>query len=268
METNMVAKDESTLLEVAKSDCDTQIDLCQYWSRKLIKLVEESNMAVDIGGKLYLPVEGWQIIARMAGITPEIEWTRPWQSHDGIHGYEARCILKNREGQIVGSGESSCSEDSYSAQRREGGERSKAVRSASQTFAVSRAIRNSFSYVVKLGNRYESVPLEEMQMTTHTPVAPIPNPIPTPIPAPTPIPTSPLNPNAATYQKISEAQARRLYKLLQISGKSKDWLSRYLDEANILDVKDIKKGYEYETVCNEISRPDNSLDEYEPGEDG
>ncbi len=145
-----------------KLRADDQIQLATHWAKKLMEVVQKCNLSQDIGGKKYLEVEGWQMIGEFAHVTAVLDWTRPWLDQNGvIQGYEARANLLNEALEIIGSGESSCGFDGFPCRGKKGSEIDKAARSAAQTWAISRAFRNKFSYVAKIAG-FEPVPAEEM----------------------------------------------------------------------------------------------------------
>lgn len=145
-----------------KLRADDQIQLATHWAKKLMEVVQKCSLSQDIGGKKYLEVEGWQMIGEFAHVTAVLDWTRPWLDQNGvIQGYEARANLRNEALEIIGSGESSCGFDGFPCRGKKGSEIDKAARSAAQTWAISRAFRNKFSYVAKIAG-FEPVPAEEM----------------------------------------------------------------------------------------------------------
>lgn len=167
MENNAIAlRDQSQLpqtLEERKRQTDLTIDTATYWAKKLMQVVDGSGLSRQMGNKKYLEVEGWQVIAEFAQVKAIIEWTRPWAdgSTGDFLGYEARCKLVDAMGEVVGAGESSCGLDAFPCKGKSGSEKDKAARSAAQTWAISRALRNKFSFVAKLAG-YQPVPAEEM----------------------------------------------------------------------------------------------------------
>lgn len=148
-------------IEDRKRATDQIIEMSTYWAKKLMEVVEQCGLARSMGGKKYLEVEGWQVIGEFAHVRPVIAWVRPWFESEQLIGYEARCDLYDDENRIVGSGESSCGLDAFPCRGKQGSEKDKAAKSAAQTWAISRALRNKFSYVAKIGG-YQAVPAEEM----------------------------------------------------------------------------------------------------------
>lgn len=149
-------------IQEAKQQTDLIIQQATYWASSLMSVVEKCGMAKNVAGKKYLQVEAWLMIGEFAHVTPVIEWVKEWKGDNAeLIGYEARAQLQNEAGQIIGSGESSCGFDAFPCRGKQGSEKDKAAKSAAQTWAISRALRNKFGYVAKLGG-YEAVPYEEM----------------------------------------------------------------------------------------------------------
>jgi hypothetical protein len=215
-------------LEERKRQTNLTIDTAKYWATKIMEVVESCGLARSMGNKKYLEVEGWQIIAEFAQTKAIIEWTRPWKEEDGsLIGYEARCKLVDCEGNEVGAGESSCGLDAFPCRGKQGTEKDKAARSAAQTWAISRALRNKFSFVAKIAG-YQAVPAEEMYTHSEPPEAPngprAPDPGQTPQPAPNVAPRARQSAKAALGDAILEycnQDKRGASEVLQaVSGKS------------------------------------------------
>jgi hypothetical protein len=203
---------------------DLTIETATYWAKKLMRVVEEAGLSKKVGDKQYLEVEGWLIIAEFAHVRAVVEWVRPWKGEDGTTvGYECRVRLVNDAGEEVGAGESSCGFDAYPCKKKQGSEIDKAAKSAAQTWAISRALRNKFSFVAKLG-KFEAVPAEEVNHddeSANPPASRRP-----PVPPPT-VPDKPL----MGPQLISESQRKRLWAICKAKGvreiELKDRLALY-----------------------------------------
>jgi hypothetical protein len=183
---------------------DLTIETATYWAKKLMRVVEEAGLSKKVGEKQYLEVEGWLIIAEFAHVRAVVEWVRPWKGEDGTTvGYECRVRLVNDAGEEVGAGESSCGFDAYPCKKKQGSEIDKAAKSAAQTWAISRALRNKFSFVAKLG-KFEAVPAEEMRDDDDQA---------TPKHAPPPPPPSMRVPEKP--QKITDPMRRRFWGICQ-----------------------------------------------------
>src|SRR6266576_4398303 len=142
----------ATLAE-RKQQTDIIIDMATHWATRLMEIVEKCGMSTNMGGKKYLEVEGWLMISEFAHVKPIVRWVKEWRDEDAektLLGYECRVELVNDNEQIVGAGESSCGLDAFPCKGKQGSEKDKAAKSAAQTWATSRAVRNKFSYVAKM----------------------------------------------------------------------------------------------------------------------
>jgi hypothetical protein len=90
----------------------------------------------------------------MLGIVPIVVWTHPL---DDGSGWEARVEARTLDGRLVGAAESMCTRSEQMWQRRD----EYAVRSMSQTRAISRALRAPLSQIVKMAG-YDPTGAEEM----------------------------------------------------------------------------------------------------------
>jgi hypothetical protein len=148
-------------IEERKKQTNDIIEMSTYWASKLMEVVDKCGLSKQMSGKTYLEVEGWLMISEFAHVRPVIEWVKPWYEGETMLGYEARCQLFDDDGRVVGAGESSCGLDAFPCRGKQGSEKDKAAKSAAQTWAISRALRNKFSYIAKIA-KYEAVPAEEM----------------------------------------------------------------------------------------------------------
>src|SRR5262245_51350699 len=68
--------------------------------------IEKRKLYTTIGSSKHVRVEGWQLLATMLGLRPNVVWTKPLEN-----GWEARVEVCDREGEIRGSGEAMCTRD-------------------------------------------------------------------------------------------------------------------------------------------------------------
>lgn len=151
-------------LAIAKRETDQAVALASHWAKQLMAVVEECDLAKNIGGKKYLQVEAWQLIAQFAHVEVMTDWIKPWSDDTAegpkLLGYWARAkVLKN--GVEIASGESSCGFDAFPCKGKQGSEMHKAARSAAETWAISKAMRNKFGFVAKIAG-FEPTPADEM----------------------------------------------------------------------------------------------------------
>ena len=126
--------------------------------------VKRAGLARKIGNKEYLEYEAWQTIGRFHNCTPVTEWMRPieregyrMEENGKVWGWEARVVVQNEAGQIIGSSEGMCTR----AEKRWSTAEDYAIRSMAQTRTAGKALRMTFSWVATLAG-YAPTPAEEM----------------------------------------------------------------------------------------------------------
>lgn len=139
--------------EMVLADPEAQLDFAKRAASALTKVVEEAKAYVDIKGNKYLKFEGWQTLARFFGLSVGIENVEKL-----ANGYQAKAVVYNREGQIVGSALAVCT-------REEKNWRDKPefqLLSMAQTRAASKALRNILSWIAVLSG-FKEVAAEEAE---------------------------------------------------------------------------------------------------------
>lgn len=116
-------------------------------------VADRKGLISNIKGKEYPRVEAWQMIATMVGATPFLEWSRPIDQ-----GYEARVVVRDRDGRDICAGEGQCTRHENTWKGRD----DYAIRGMAQTRACSRALRSALGFVMTLAG-YEATPAEEME---------------------------------------------------------------------------------------------------------
>jgi hypothetical protein len=162
-----LAKQETEIMDLPTQLTPSEIIAeAVEWAKTLMDIVEQRNIAVDIQGKKYLPVEAWQIIGAFAGIRTDTEWMKAERdTEDNIIGWEAKVNLL-KDGGIVGSGIMSCGYMDFPCRGRTGDDRIRPAKSAAQTWAASKAYRMNYSWVAVLAG-YQPTPAEEMPREEH-----------------------------------------------------------------------------------------------------
>jgi hypothetical protein len=147
-------------------------DIIAWASRRateLSKVVESKGLFQMFGIKKHLVAEAWETVLALHEVDPLIEWTKPIDingeplTNDGrkIAGYKARAIIV-QNGREIASGEMTCGMDEYPTQSKEGFAKHRAAMSAAETWAVAKAARHKFAWVVTLAG-YEPTPAAEME---------------------------------------------------------------------------------------------------------
>ena len=122
----------------------------------LSKFIKEKKLTTPIKGKDYVHVEAWMFIGMYLGYTALCTNIQDLSTGDEIK-YKAQVEIKNRDGIVVGSGFSLCS-------NKEEGKKfftENAIASMAQTRATSKAYRLILSPIIKAAG-FEATPAEEM----------------------------------------------------------------------------------------------------------
>ncbi len=131
------------------------------WASALMEAVEQQKMYADMSGKKYLEVEAWQLVGMFANAHAIPGHPIPIEKDGEIIGYECEAIVW-QHGKIVGQGTMSCGLDAFPCRGKQGSEKNKAAMSAAQTWAISKALKNKFSFVAKLAG-FEGTTADEMR---------------------------------------------------------------------------------------------------------
>lgn len=154
--------EQSTASLPIYEDPTAVVERAAAWARALMNVVEAGGYAIAIGQKKYLTVEGWQVVGMFAQAhAVPLAPTPEYGTNGDIVGYN--CVAQLwQHGIVVGQGMAFCGLDAFASAGRRGSDRNKAAISCAQTWAVSKAYRNRFSFVAKLGG-LEPTPYEEME---------------------------------------------------------------------------------------------------------
>jgi len=126
-------------------------------AKALQSIVESKKNKVVINGKQYLQFEDWQTLARFFHYTAGIDKTKPIEKDGILYGYEARAVVYNEKGKVIGSAEASCMRDESNWKTKPEFQ----LKSMAQTRASAKALRNILAWVSVLAG-YEGTPAEEM----------------------------------------------------------------------------------------------------------
>jgi hypothetical protein len=119
----------------------------------LKEFVKAQGLTVNIKGREYIEVAGWQMLGMMLGVSPVVQHTTAIQE-----GWEARAELHDRSGRVVGAGEAECLTSEKDWKSRD----DYARRSMAQTRAIGKAYRNTFGFIAQAAG-YEVLPAEEAE---------------------------------------------------------------------------------------------------------
>lgn len=114
----------------------------------------KNNLSVQIVGKDYVLVEGWQFAGGLMGLHPRIVEVKEIGSMRWMAQAE---IVNSKTKEVVGSGYALCSK----AESKKASFDEYAILSMAQTRAIGKAFRNLIGWVIKMSG-YEGTPAEEM----------------------------------------------------------------------------------------------------------
>lgn len=130
----------------------------------LMEIVQRKTLYATIEGKQYLEAEAWETILAFNRVVPDTDWVEPIREDGEIVGYNAKVSLW-KYGERTGGAIMSCGLDEFPCRGKEGQAKHKAAKSAAQTWALSKAARMQYSYIVVLAG-YQPTPAEEMRSET------------------------------------------------------------------------------------------------------
>ena len=131
------------------------------WASALMEAVEQQKMYADMSGKKYLEVEAWQLVGMFANAHAVAQEPTPIEKDGEITGYLCTALVYQNDA-VIGQGTMSCGLDAFPCRGKQGSEKNKAAMSAAQTWAISKALRNKFSFVAKLAG-FEGTTADEMR---------------------------------------------------------------------------------------------------------
>lgn len=132
----------------------------QVMARVLKEYIVKNNLYVNIVGKNYVEVEGWQFAGGLMGLFPRVVKVENVSKGDEYKWLAQVEIINNTNDRVVATGFAVCS-------NKEGKKKSfdeYAVLSMAQTRAIGKAYRNLIGWVMKLAG-YEPTPAEDMPKT-------------------------------------------------------------------------------------------------------
>ena len=169
----IIDQEPTTAIAVEQTPADV---IAQATARAdaLSSVVESQKLYEPISGKKYLLAEAWQTVSALNHCHNETEWVRPIRNDDEeTTGFLAKVNLVDASGTVIGSGIMPCGYDDFPCRGRRGTGRDRAAMSAAQTWAGSKAARQTFAWVVTLAG-YSPTPRDEMveEPTPRTPTRP------------------------------------------------------------------------------------------------
>lgn len=201
-----IAKIERNTL-ATQIDPEAEVEWASRCAKALVKAINTNpKLKVRIGQGEYLKVEAWQTIGAMAKVDHvETVWCREYTPPGAPEpiGWEARVEVRDRDGNVRGSGEAMCVRTEKTWANRD----EFAIRSMAQTRAMGKAFRMALAYVVTLAG-FEPTPAEEMSVVEGTTTAPRPKPA-TPPPTAAPPPPKKWTRMFASTEQVTEMKHLR-----------------------------------------------------------
>ena len=153
----MSTENEKIAKRKVESYVISRSDETLHLATDLAKFIKENKLFMNIQGKEFVNVEGWQYAGSRLGILPVVEELTNLSDEHEIK-YKAQVKLLNlRTEQVVGSGFAICS-------NKENGKKyyqEFAIASMAQTRAIGKAYRNILAWIIRAAG-YEPTPAEEM----------------------------------------------------------------------------------------------------------
>lgn len=170
MSENKIAGKKEKSLEITKTyDLEKPVEAVQM-ADLLKKLVIQQNLYVNIKGKNYAMVDGWQLAGFLTGMNVMVDEPKNISATSEIKYSATARIFKGEK--LVGIGYALCS----SKEATKKGFDEYAILSMSQTRAIGKAYRNKIGFIMKLAG-FQSTPGEEMVKVDQTPPEPVTAPI-------------------------------------------------------------------------------------------
>lgn len=124
---------------------------------ELKKFLQANGLVMNIAGKNYVPVEGWQFTGMQLGLTEVVVSCEPVATEGNEVKYKAVVEVINQNGTVISRGFAWCSDQ----EKKKKGFEEYAVASMAQTRAIGKAYRNILAWVIKMSG-YEATPFEEV----------------------------------------------------------------------------------------------------------
>lgn len=151
--------DENKITKPVKQYQAITLGKAKKMANELTNFLEANKLVMNIAGKKYVPVEGWQFVGEtQMGLTNIVANCERVDTADPkVVAYRAMVEVVNQQGTVISRGFAWCSNTEKKKKTFE----EYAIASMSQTRAIGKAYRNILSWIVKMGG-YEATPYEEM----------------------------------------------------------------------------------------------------------
>ncbi|TAL08201.1 MAG: hypothetical protein EPO02_13520 [Nitrospirae bacterium] len=126
-------------------------------AQELTKFARANQLSVNIAGKQYMHVEGWQFIGTLNGLTDIVQTCERVPTEGKEIKYKAVVEIINQNGTVISRGFAFAS----NLEKKKTSFEEYAVASMAQTRAIGKAYRNFLAWIVKMAG-YEATPFEEI----------------------------------------------------------------------------------------------------------
>ncbi len=140
-------------------DLSTPASLIEF-AKTLKSFIVNQKLYVQIQGKNYVEVEGWEFAGACMGVFPVPVSVERVESDIEIKYRATVELVRLADGSKVGGGVAICSNKERGRDKQD----EYVIASMAQTRAIGKAYRNSFAWLMKMAG-YEVVPAEEMNGT-------------------------------------------------------------------------------------------------------
>jgi len=126
-------RDDALSQIVGTGDTRAMLESVERNVRDVIDIARDRGFVTRFNNRDFFGFPAWSLLAMTYGLTPFVEWTRPVEN-----GWEARAIVRTRDGDVVGSAEAMCTRKEQP--RRNADDHT--LRAMAQTRAMRNALRS------------------------------------------------------------------------------------------------------------------------------
>jgi len=173
MENEIKKEDERKSLQILNegdlTEGEKNVLLLNRVAKKLQDFVDKQQLSIEIAGKRYVLMEGWQFVAALDNVIPKVvrvenlseEYEETLPNGQIVKRKEIKWLAEvevyDKNGNVISKGFGLAS--SKEAKRK--GQDEYAILSMAQTRAIAKALRNRYGWLMKLAG-YEPTPAEEI----------------------------------------------------------------------------------------------------------
>ena len=167
--TRALALIEGSTVSVLPSDAqvDEGLRRAGHLASRMAELIEQKHLYQVIGKKKHVLVEAWETIIGLDRATPRVDAVDNIEENGLLVAYRATVSIW-KDGAEVSNGIMECGlEDEFVTQRATGRGKNRAAQSAAQTWALAKAARMRYAWVIVMAG-YAPTPAEEMPPEGYT----------------------------------------------------------------------------------------------------